>query len=322
MLRRFSYLFLLVPLCTCPGPILADAKRATRPNEVEVRFRDGSTMRMLILQDVLDIDTRYGRLTVPTNEVRKIEFGFRISDELARKIEAAIRRLSDASFEKRQEASQQLTEIGAPAWPALQTAARSEDPEVARRVRDVMDQIRERVPASRLKFVADDVVQTIKFTIAGRILNPTIKARSAYFSDGQVQTADLRSMRWLLGGDAELAVEAAQYGSAANQWLETEIQVSANDRLLIVASGQVDLWPQQPGSYVCGPNGYSRGGGRGPHLPGTLLGRIGEGGKVFVIGQRFEGTVTEEGLLYLHIVPSPWDVPSTGSYVVKISSGQ
>ena len=55
-------------------------------------------------------------------------------------------------------------------------------------------------------------------------------------------------------------------------------------------------------------------------MAGSLIGKIGENGKAFYIGDRFEGPATEEGKLYLQIVPSPWNNASTGTYRVRINT--
>jgi hypothetical protein len=55
-------------------------------------------------------------------------------------------------------------------------------------------------------------------------------------------------------------------------------------------------------------------------MSASLLGRIGETGTPFLIGEHYEGTPGQEGRLFLHIVPSPWNNASTGSYAVKIST--
>jgi hypothetical protein len=67
--------------------------------------------------------------------------------------------------------------------------------------------------------------------------------------------------------------------------------------------------------FVVAPDGQQR-------AAGILLGRIGENGKVFVIGERYQGTPNQEGTLYLLIAPSPWNNASTGSYKVKIGAGE
>src|SRR5437667_252781 len=85
--------------------------------------------------------------------------------------------------------------------------------------------------------------------------------------------------------------------------------------------------PSAPGTYVCGPRGYggragvaagfALAGGKkkggvlvdGPlrAYPGTLLGRVGENGEAFLIGDRFDGAPERDGKLYLQIMSSPYD---------------
>ena len=45
-------------------------KGAPGAHEMEVRFQDGSVLRMVALQENLEVTTRYGKLTVPVAEVR------------------------------------------------------------------------------------------------------------------------------------------------------------------------------------------------------------------------------------------------------------
>ena len=54
-------------------------KDAKPTNEVEVKFGDGSTVRMVILQETVDIVTKFGKLTVPMTEVRKVDLGIHLA---------------------------------------------------------------------------------------------------------------------------------------------------------------------------------------------------------------------------------------------------
>src|SRR5207244_2352634 len=122
------------------------------------------------------------------------------------------------------------------------------------------------------------------------------------------------------GGKQDLIVDAAKYGSSLDQWCDTGIVVDVSQRLTITSEGQVDLWPQGPGQYVAAPKGYNTAGKGGQFMAGGLVGRIGETGKGVFIGGRFEGAASEEGKLYLLIVPSPWNNASAGNYRVRIQS--
>src|SRR5947209_16023843 len=65
-------------------------------NAIEVRFADDSTVKMVLLHGSIDVTTRYGKLTVPGEEIRRIEFGRRVTEETAKKIDAAVARLGSA----------------------------------------------------------------------------------------------------------------------------------------------------------------------------------------------------------------------------------
>ena len=53
----------------------------------------------------------------------------------------------------------------------------------------------------------------------------------------------------------------------------------------------MDLMGDGSGMYATGPGGNAQWGrGAGGHPPGALLGRFGENGAVFLIGESFKGT--------------------------------
>ncbi|MGE3808081.1 MAG: hypothetical protein AB7K24_25755 [Gemmataceae bacterium] len=317
---RIPALIVLLALVLMSVQAVADKtadKPAAKEQRIEVQFVDGSNVRMQFLQDKIEVETRYGKMTVPVEEIRRIDFAFRLSPAQAKLIDAAIADLNNETFERRQEASEKLLEIGPPALPMLAQASKSKDIEVAKRAKEAIEQIRARFPAEKLYFPDEDVVHTEKFRAIGKIVGDAFKAKSAYFSDMRILFHDLRSLRSLAhGGEREMFVDAGKYGSADHQWLETDVDLNAEDRLVVTATGRVDLWPQQPGQYMSEPTGYQA--GRPGYQPGTLVGRIGANGPIFAIGNRFEGIPARRGRLHIQILKSPWNNASTGGYEVKI----
>jgi hypothetical protein len=293
---------------------------------VEVRLSDGSRVHMLILQGSLEIETKYGKLVAPTADLRRLEFGIRIPADVAKKTDDAIRRLGNDSYQEREKAVKELVAIGAPAYVPLYQAAKSKDAEVARRANQALEEIRKKVPESKLRVRDDDLIQTAEFTIIGKILNPTIKAKSAIFGETQLNIADLRGIRWMgHQAEIELIIDAAKYAVNATQWMDTGLEMADNDELVITASGQVDLLVN--GQNITGPAGNAQW-GMAPgtnHPPGALLGRVGQAGQVFLIGESYKGAAKGEGRLYLLISPSPWARHGnavSGSYTVKITGGR
>jgi hypothetical protein len=295
------------------------AAKETPAKIAEVRFADGSVVRMNVLQDNLDVMTRYGKLSIPVTEIRRIEFGMHTPSALGEQINSSIKLLGSDVFRDRDEAAKGLLQAGHWACPSLQRAAKSPDAEIAQRANQILKQIGEKCSPELLRLKEDDVIHTNEFMVVGRILSPTLKAHSPHFGEVALKLSALRAMLVRQQcNNGELIVEASKYGCEPGQWLDTGLSVDSSMRLVVVVHGQVDLWPQTPGQYVAGPKGYNAVGKGGPYMAGSLIGRVGENGKPFLIGERFETPVSEEGKLYLHIVPSPWNSPSVGSFHVRI----
>jgi hypothetical protein len=307
---------------------------------IEVRFADDSTVKMSLQTTSVDVATRYGKLTIPIAEIRRIDFGLRIPDETVKRIDAGISQLGSKDFKQRESAAAELVGLRELAYPAVQKAAHSTDLEIARRAKEILKTISETVPEEKLHPPRYDTIVSLDFTITGQVETSSLKAKGPYFGEVNLKLSDLRSMR-LLATDREtpLAIDAARYGGAQEVWMETGIALRAGSGLRITASGSVDLQAGTMESVLVGPDGVRAfrpgfGGRGGPRpgggmggsgsnpLPGSLLGRIGEQGRVFVVGTRYEGTASEEGKLYLRIVPNSASPGSSGSYDVRVSLGR
>lgn len=292
-----------------------------RSHLAEVRFGDGSIVRMTVLQEELEVLTKYGKLSIPVADIRRVDFGLHVPNDVHRQINQSIKRLASDVYKERDGASKDLVQVGHFAFPMLQKASRSGDQEVAVRAASVIKQISERTSPELLKLREEDVIQTTEFTVIGRITATTIKAHSQHFGDVALKLSELRTMHLRQqGGKQELVVDAGKYGSSLDQWYDTGVTLDAAQRLVVNSDGQVDLWPQGPGQYLAAPKGYNTAGKGGQFMAGALVGRIGENGKAFFIGERYEGTASEEGRLYLLIVPSPWNNASAGNYRVRIQT--
>jgi hypothetical protein len=289
--------------------------------EVDIVFQNGSSVRALVQSEKLDIETPYGKLTVPIKNVRSIEFGSHPPGEVAERIQAAVKALGSGEFKERDKAATTLIELGPHSYAAVLEASRDKQVETARRAKEVLDKLQAKFPKKDLKNTNDDRVTTPTFPIVGRILTSSIKVTTDTFGDTEVKLADLRQLR-SAGAvfEVDVAVDAGKY-AMRGQWLATDFQVDGRTPIVITAKGQVDLAPGQ-GTIIVGPSGYRTGPGFGKkgmakNAPGQLVGKIGESGETFVIGDRFEGTPSSEGKLYLQINPSPYSPQCSGSYDVK-----
>ncbi len=307
---------------------------AAIPGDVEIFFLNGSKVRMLVQSDSLEISTLYGKLAVPVKDIRGIEFGLHFPPGVEEKIDGAIKALSSNDYRIRETASKTLQELAPYSFPAILNASRTKDLESASRAKDIVTKLRAKHPAKDLKSMVEDKVVTNTFTIVGRILTTQIKAKSDYFGIQEPKLADMRTLRAMGGAspDVEVGVDASKYANAG-QWMDTNYLVDGRSIIVITARGMIDVWPQQGGNFMSGPNGFNAtrngmafiGGGKrvggvnqNQHC-GMLLGKIGESGEIFTIGERYDGSPETEGNLFLHIGPSQWNVQSVGTYEVKIA---
>ena len=205
--------------------------------------------------------TEFGKLTIPVEQVRRIDFGVHYPDGVEQKVAAALKKLNSPQFKERDAALNELVGLGPYAYPALCRSVKGAGPEVTQRIALAVQRIRAKVPEKFLKVRQEDIIVTPKFTVVGRIVTPKIKAKAEHFGDLQLAISGLRSITWHLpGGDAEIVVEAAKYGGQGHQqWLDTGFTSDGVSKLTIAATGQVDQWPQQPGQYMCGPRGLGNG---------------------------------------------------------------
>lgn len=311
----------LVLAVSSPAAAQPSSPSSPRPHLAEVRFNDGSVVRMTLLQEDLEVQTKYGKLTIPLSDVRRLEFGLHVPPDVNQQIARSIKRLASDVYKEREVASKDLVGVGHFAFPSLQKASKSGDMEVAFRAVSLIKQISERVAPDLLKLRDEDIIHTTEFMVTGKITSQTMKAHSPHFGEVSLKLSELRSMHLRQqGGKQELIVDAAKHGSSLDQWFDTGIVVDSSVRLGITSEGSVDLWPQGPGQYMAAPKGYNTAGKGGQFMAGALVGKIGENGKSFYIGERYEATSAEEGKLLLQIIPSPWNNASTGQYRVRIQT--
>jgi hypothetical protein len=288
--------------------------------EVVIRLHDGTVVRKALLRDGVVVVTRFGKLTVPAAEIRRIEFGFHLPDDVAREVQRLVKQLGSDDYQLREAAGKRLVALGFRAWPALQAAARSTDKEVAARAKAALERVRKEVPAEKLSLPGQDVVYTRDCVLAGRVEGEALKARSASLGELSLRLTELRSLHSAAVERAEVSLEAAQFGAGPGKWADSGVTVEARVGLALAASGRVDLVPAQSGQHVSGPVGYAAQ-GEGGYQAGTLLGRVGEDGEVFVAGQYYEGRSAKAGRLYLRIVPLAGGSGLAGAYHVKVSTG-
>lgn len=335
-----------------PKPPVADDKPVVSPEpEYDCRFDDGSVVRMTVGASAVVVQSKFGKMTVPLSEVKKIEMGFRYPDGVEVKVRQAVDDLGSTDFRTREAAQKTLVGCGEYAVPLVKAGTQSSVPEVAARCVTILKAITATLPDDKSEPAMEDVITTDEMVIRGKITSDSFAARTRYFGETRVKLVDVRELR-PAGGRfvGTFTLDGGKYAAAGwKTFFDTGLDVEKGQPLEITASGKIDLAPQTPGKQTTGPTGgggqvpgpgerliveegFRGGGGLGMppgsgyaqtlHASGSLYGRIGASGKIFKIGDKLTvPKAAEAGRLYLVIAPSAHGA-SKGEYEVKVNLGK
>jgi hypothetical protein len=178
-----------------PAPSSADPTRSPAGLDVEVKCIDESTLKLKLLDEKLELITKYGFLQIAVADIRRIEFAQRCPPDVAEKIALAISKLGHPDFPTRERATDELKGFRERAYPFLLKAIKADDPEVSRRADEAVKAIQARVPASQLEPREFDVVYTDDSKITGKLTAQTLRVATAMFGDQQLKLADIRTLR-------------------------------------------------------------------------------------------------------------------------------
>lgn len=186
--------FAAISALVTPGPRGEPSPPPPPGIEVEVRCVDDSTLKARLLDETLELETKYGTLRIAVADVRRIEFATRVPPADADRIAAAVAGLAGSDFKSRERATAELKAFRARAYPAVLKATSHTDPEVVARAKAVLDHIRDHVPAGLLETRALDVVTTDDSTIAGTLTAATLRVRTLAFGEQPLKLADVRTL--------------------------------------------------------------------------------------------------------------------------------
>ena len=285
-------------------------------------FRDGSLLKVKLLEKDFKVVTEFGELKIPFSKASRIDFGWHYPEGMEKKVSDSIRSLTSSSYREREDATKYLLEAGHFALPLLKETSQNQgDIESSRRATAIIKRLKYKLLPELISVKEHDTIHTEKFPVVGRVAGFEFKAHNQHVGELSLKFSELRAIRLAInGGEKEFSMDIAKHGSAPDQWMDTAINVNPDFRLIIKAEGIADIWPQGPGQYMSTPKGYTTAGKGSSFMAGALVGRVGEQGKEFLVGENYDGRPAEEGRLFLRVIPSPWNNSSMGSYHVRINT--
>jgi hypothetical protein len=190
---------LLGTLALVPPAAAGGQGKGPAAGTLEVRLNDDSTVKVVVCDERVELETPYGKLSIPVADVRRIDVALRLSEETRRLLDAAAADLGHREYRRREAATARLLALGEKAYPTLLKVARGQDREAARRAEKLVEKIREAVPADHLNPRPFDVVYTEHSKIAGRIKAPSLRVRTLAFGEQRLKLGDVRDLRSLTG---------------------------------------------------------------------------------------------------------------------------
>ncbi len=330
----FSGLFALLALAATvklhaqqkPGAKPSPAAGSEKESQPIFFLRDGSRIAGQPGFNALQVKTRYGILTVPSGDLIRLRLAPRGGNENKEQIELQIQHLRGEDFDEREAAMDALRKLGEPALPYLVKIARSEDEELRNRITLLLGEIKSRVKETNkhgsefpaLVAGSDEIISS-RFKIRGAIQAENFSIKSRY-GTLNIKVSDIMGVDFRFAGITDTTVQIAGRQVVPTNWSNTNLFITRGINLKIRASGTLFVSNYNLNS---GPEGTTRYSGNSyknfPLL--SLVGKIGKNGAPFFVGANYKGKAPGGGKLYLGVVPFRNNYTATGTYRVKISSG-
>ena len=302
------------PPATSPGtPLLSDLK---------IQLMDGSLLTGKLSVATLDIDTKFGALKVPLEQIQSFAPGLSSHPQFQQNLSNLITDLSSEVFADREKAQQTLTKLGPDIRPELERQLKGSENEKLLRLQKIIDdldsQSDDEIDKSRV-WTRDDVIITPGFSIVGHITTPGFSINSNY-GTLQIKLEDVRLARRDAAAPEDIRKTVSVPGTcfASRQYINTSIKLAKGDQVFITASGTVQMTPWNRQST---PDGEQNFGQMGNGIfGGTLVARLGDSGAMIKIGSKANFTASQAGVLNLGIASqSNYEGNAfPGEYEVKI----
>ena len=317
-----------------PKPAASPVKPAADPDVLRIHLMDGSQVGGKLGNHDLEVDTNFGKLTIPVGSIVSLTPGLASHPQVGQSIAELIDKLGSPVFAEREAAQKALAAMGPPIRAHLARAADDNDTERKTRVRAILDEFDQAEDdadsddpqGNGRRMIERDTVETTDFTIVGKIVPQEFEIFSQY-GVLRVHLNDIRRIERVTAERQDLQKSITVDGTnliARNMkgaMKDTGMHVERGDKVAITADGTITMmpWGNQALSTPDGAQNY------GWYLPnqisgGTLVGKIGDSGPVFRIGSKLSFTADKPGTLHVAVAlqADPGNQAFPGEYQAKI----
>lgn len=172
------------------------AKAKPLGGEWEVLFSDDSSMKFTLLEDQLLLQTPHGPLTIPTKDIRKIEFGVRLTGDEQRAFDEALAAVASKDAKKREEGKATLKTLGLKIAPFLKTAIRKADADSLPHLEQAyVSVVGDRTARDQLP-KEFDTITTDESQFAGKVTNSQLKINTFQFGELKLKISDAKALQF------------------------------------------------------------------------------------------------------------------------------
>jgi hypothetical protein len=255
-------------------------KKKEEDDNSQLSCKDGAFIIGRIDIDKFEIETDYGKLVVPRDQVIKIRIGKNADKDLKKKITDLIAKLGHEEFKEREDATKELGALGGVALEELREAAKSDDVEVKTRAEKLVKEIEQTLSPEDEEVIDDDEIVAVKFTIRGTLLVDKFKIATRY-GMLELPKKDIKAVLVSTPSGVTKTVVVAGASHTGESMKDTGIDVKKGDKIVISATGTVYI--RNWGVNVS-PEGDPSYGTHYSGIPaGALMGKIGASGRLFKV---------------------------------------
>lgn len=261
---------------------------------------DGSCVNLSVDKTlVLDFQTRYGIMKIPAKDIGRMSLGVHVVNE--KEYAGAVATLNDEKYGNRDTAMKFLGSNKRGAYRFLVEVKETDGLEGWKRAKQLLAAYNGVFPK-----ITDDVfLPEPAMSLTGFLVTKSLSGESSSLGKLTIGVDQI----------VEISVRAQVKSFTIKPDMKWHKAVYVlNGKLSIKASGEVDMWPQQPGQWMAGPNGHNQ--QYNGYPSGSLVGRINN--RVFLVGDSLSVSNVESGTLELSINGSPWNAQPTGEFTVEV----
>lgn len=228
-----------------PPTVKVAPSEKEKPEEIgwEVRAADGKIRRFTPVEELLTLDTRFGAVKVPMKEVRRLEFGWRLSDGDRKKVADAVADVVGGTGRTREAAKDTLVGFGLAAYPAVTRALKSAPREALPHLNLVRDKLKVMIGEDDDEPIDQDVVVT---TDGSRLVGTLTPEAVRVKLGGEEKKVGWKEVRVMAFGPIEVdeKLEVVQLVGGVHGLMQTHFEKWVGVQVTGVGSGSV--WGSGP----------------------------------------------------------------------------